>query len=164
MRARSKGWPVSSAGFTLIELVAVLAIISSLAALSYPVAVHGTRQFKLLQCMNNARKVGRATIECLAEEDIGPGIQSQKAWMARLERRGIDAKLWICPTRRSAGNSQKGDCDFFYAGAESAAIVNGERLGELYLWVETYPNHDGSHVCSMGDGTVRVERLLRRGR
>lgn len=144
-------------GFTLIEMMVVLGIIASLAALSYPVAIHGTRQFKFIQCLNNARKIGRATIQCLNE---GSGADSADAWRQKLVDYGISERLWACPLRVKEGRSRVGDCDFLYAGAEPTTIQTGDRLGELYLWVEKMPNHNGLHVCAMGDGTVRTENLL----
>lgn len=103
------------------------------------------------------RKVGRASIECL-NEGIQP--QSMGAWVLALDPYGIRDTDWMCPARRHDGKSKRGDSDFMYAGARAETVKTGDRLGELYLWVEKLPNHEGLHVCAMGDGRVTAENLL----
>lgn len=148
----------SRRGFTLIELMVVLGIIAVLASLSYPVAIYGSRHYQFIQCMGQGRKIGRGTLQYLQEG--GGDDQKMASWMVSLEQYGVPKSAWVCPTRRRQGQSELGDSDFFYAGALGSDVRAGEGLGEIYLWVEKYPNHMGMHVCIMGDGAVRGENLL----
>lgn len=59
------------------------------------------------------------------------------------------------------GTAKSDSSDFFYAGAAPDQIRAGVALGEIYLWVENFPNHNGMHVCAMGDGRVTAENLLK---
>lgn len=146
------------AGFTLIEMLVVVSIIAVLASLSYPLALYGSRQYQFIQCLSQGRKIGRGTLQYLQEG--GADNQSMGGWMNALERYGVARNAWLCPLRRREGGSEPGDSDFFYAGAVGEDIRGGERLGEIYLWIEKYPNHMGMHVCVMADGSVRGENLL----
>lgn len=144
-------------GFTITELLTTLCIIGVLGSLAYPVIINGSRKYQLIQCLGQMRKVGRASIECL-NEGIQP--QSMGAWVLALDPYGIRDTDWMCPARRHDGKSKRGDSDFMYAGARAETVKTGDRLGELYLWVEKLPNHEGLHVCAMGDGRVTAENLL----
>ena len=149
-------------GFTLMELMVSLSIIAVLASLTYPAVINGSKQFQLIKCMGQMRKVGRATAQYL-EESTGSGEtrKSVSAWINALEPYGAREDYWVCPARRHEGKSKRGDSDFMYAGATGDVFRSGERLGELYLWVEMMRNHNGLHVCAMGDGRVVAENLLK---
>lgn len=145
-----------------MELLVSLSIIAVLASLAYPAVIQGSRHFQLIRCMGQMRKVGRATLQYM-QEGAGDGAanQSMSAWMKALERYDARPSYWVCPTRRHEGESKTGDSDFMYGGANAATIRAGERMGELYLWIEMFPNHNGLHVCAMGDGRVVAENLLK---
>lgn len=149
-------------GFTLMELLVSLSIIAVLASLTYPAVIQGSKQFQLIRCMGQMRKVGRATAQYLTESaGNSAATQPVSAWMNALEPYGTRDDYWICPARRHEGKSKRGDSDFMYAGATPDIFRSGERMGDLYLWVEVMPNHNGLHVCAMGDGRVVAENLLK---
>lgn len=147
-------------GFTLIELLMVMSIIAVLATFSYPVALEGSRQYQLIRCLSNGRRLGQATL--LYYQDGGTRQRSDSAWINALEQYGAQEKTWLCPTHLAKiDKPTRGTSDFMYAGARPEAVKNAERAGELYLWVEKYPYHNGMHVCVMGDGRATAENLLK---
>jgi prepilin-type N-terminal cleavage/methylation domain-containing protein len=147
-------------GFTLVEMLVVLAIIAVLASLSYPAVIHDSRTFQLIKCLSQGKRLGQATT--LYFQNGGGKATSAQGWISTLEPYGMKRSMWICPTRKvDMDHLSPSESDFFYAGARPEEIRLGNRIGELYLWVERYPYHDGMHVCVMGDGRARAENLLK---
>lgn len=53
----------SMRGFTVMELMVVMAIVAVLAAIGYPAVIHGSRQFALIQCLGQVKRVGQGTLQ-----------------------------------------------------------------------------------------------------
>ncbi len=138
-----------------------MSIIAVLATLAVPVGIAGSRQYQLIQCLGQGRRIAQGTIQYLqgGGGDNAPKMSS-KQWAMTLESYGVTSSHWVCPTRRRTGESKPGDIDFFYAGAIGDDVRSGVQLGTLYLWVEKYPNHSGMHVCAMGDGRAIAKNFL----
>ena len=56
-------------GFTLVELLTVIAIIVILAALLFPVLLHAKAEAKQTQCISNLRQIGSAIVLYMADSD-----------------------------------------------------------------------------------------------
>lgn len=75
--------PPASAGFTLIELIVVIAIIAVLLALAFPVFTSVQERARVTQDMNNLRQIGLATQTYLNDND-GVFFPAASAWMGLL--------------------------------------------------------------------------------
>lgn len=156
-RFRSHG---AICAFTLVELIVVVTIIVFLATLATPVAYRGTRLFQLVQCVQQSKQLGRATIQFFNENPSARTFDvAEEEWMRRLEPYGFSGGRWRCPASGRFGEGNETQSDYMYAGATGEVMSEGDRLGEVYLWVEKFPYHDGLHVCVMADGRVRTENL-----
>ncbi|HTL55195.1 MAG TPA: prepilin-type N-terminal cleavage/methylation domain-containing protein [Candidatus Limnocylindrales bacterium] len=58
-------------GFTLVELLTVLAIITLLAALLLPALIHGKTQARRISCLSNLREIGAAAFLYMADYNGG---------------------------------------------------------------------------------------------
>lgn len=98
------------AGFTLLELLIVLAIIAILGTLLIPVYGHLRDRAQKIQCMANLRSLYVAADVYVQRNGHWPQIYLKNyasgqdfanAWIAALEPFGPDRKTWICPTIQS---------------------------------------------------------------
>lgn len=154
-------------GFTLMELLVVMSIISVLAALGYPAVIHGTRQFMLIQCLGQIRKVGQGTLQYFQEASPEkPHRMSASQWVSTLERYGVRPSNWICPVHRrhEPDADPRQGIDYMYTGMSPSVIREGVALGARYVWVEKAPNHGGLHACFMADGRAAAQDLTKIGR
>ncbi len=103
-------------GFTLVEILVVLAIIALLVALIFPVLSAAREKGRSTKCMSNLRQLGKAFFMYLndwnetfpfARDILGSGVE----WVARdpgrgraIPERGVlypyvrDARVYICPS------------------------------------------------------------------
>lgn len=116
-RVRANSWRV---GFTLTELLVVLAIIGVLAALLIPAISFAKNRAQRAQCMGNLHQVGIALQNFLNANQAyptfwtgateGSPIPLDGTWMGQLERGGFDVSkpkgnflsegVWRCPSAR----------------------------------------------------------------
>lgn len=154
-------------GFTVMELMVVMAIVAVLAAIGYPAVIHGSRQFALIQCLGQVKRVGQGTLQFF--EDGAPSApykMSPSQWVSTLERYGVRPSSFICPThRRSDPEADPRDgLDYMYTGISPKTILEGVSLGARYVWVEKLPTHSGLHSCFMADGRAIPQDLTKIGR
>src|SRR4051794_18435706 len=91
--------------FTLVEMLVVIAIIATLAALLFPAIGGMQERGKATQDLNNLRQIGLATQLYLNDND-GTFFPSTKIWMTELEPKYLGAwKIFQSPFDvRSASN------------------------------------------------------------
>lgn len=101
-------------GFTLLELLIVLAIIAILATLLIPVYGHLRDRAQKIQCMANLRSLYVAADVYVQRNGHWPQIYLKNygtqqdfanAWITALEPFGPSRKNWICPTIQSYLNN-----------------------------------------------------------
>ena len=114
-------------GFTLIELIVVIAIIIILVALLLPGLSRGTESAHRVQCINNMRQIGTALIGMAAENDNTlPAFPATAGtpWMwdfpsvvrdDMMKRYGITREMFYCPSNPS----QNQDLHWTWNGAYS---------------------------------------------
>lgn len=128
---QSSVWPwrrCAPVGFTLIELITVLAIMGVLGSLATPVLLSARRQARDVACLGNLREWGRATLLYAAEHDdrlprdgTPNGTSTDAGWYVDLPRvlalppygqmawrtnASVEPppSLWICPSNRRRSN------------------------------------------------------------
>lgn len=90
------------AGFTLVELLVVMAIIATLAALVVPMVFSAQETANRTECANNLKAIGEALIQYKTQKGkrrFYPRYDGKK-FVVALYRSGIlqDAKVFICPS------------------------------------------------------------------
>jgi len=96
-------------GFTLLELLASVAIVVVLAALLFPAATRGMESARSAKCLGNLRQLGVAASTYSSENDgrlvptyvAGADLASSKVWRGLLlPYLGDNGKAFICPSDR----------------------------------------------------------------
>jgi prepilin-type processing-associated H-X9-DG protein len=84
--------PKTKAGFTLLDLIAVVALVAILAVFSFPIIAQSAADARAALCSGNLRQVGRAAAIYSADHHgLLPGNQhSQPSW--------VEALASYCPT------------------------------------------------------------------
>lgn len=111
-----QGVSLRDQGFTLLELLVVVAIVAILSALIFIGVRSLTSRAQRLQCTANLRSLYIAANSFVQQNGSWPqiasspgggdeGVQYAKDWIAALRPFGPTEKTWICPTMQSAMGS-----------------------------------------------------------
>jgi prepilin-type N-terminal cleavage/methylation domain-containing protein/prepilin-type processing-associated H-X9-DG protein len=135
-------------GFTLIEMLAVIAIIGVLAALLLPTLGQAKATAKRIRCVNNLRQLGIGLQVFLANNHsypvIGTGTNEgyrghDRTWIAQLQREGLGKSrpetnywqrgVWCCPSARwSAGTLARMSPTAYYGYNRFGVLFPGHRV------------------------------------
>jgi prepilin-type N-terminal cleavage/methylation domain-containing protein len=110
-----------SRGFTLVELLVVLAIIGLLVALLLPAVMAAREAARRAACQSNFRQVGIALHQYHDSFQVFPPGLCNTVWP--LAERNFDRRDWMCPL-----------LPYIEQPAVGAAIDEQQRSGEGYPW------------------------------
>jgi prepilin-type N-terminal cleavage/methylation domain-containing protein len=111
--------------FTLVEMLVVIAIIATLAALLFPAIGGMQERGKATQDLNNLRQVGLATQMYLNDND-GTFFPATKIWMTELEPKYIGAwKVFQSPFDVRSASNDPTNAPVSYGFNTSASNTNG---------------------------------------
>ncbi len=162
------------AGFTLIEILVVVAIIAVLAALLLPVLSKAQEKSRQTTCLSNQRQLfiafDGATID---NQDTFPGsvgTEDGSVWRKELAPQMKSTKIWRCPSAKS----EQGDTDYGLnvnlCGQSRAAmrdpvrtLVFADANGPLIQTggeIDAKRHNDG-YIAAFGDGHVESAGTMR---
>ena len=144
------------AGFTLVELLVVIAVVAILAALIFPSIMKSTAAAKAAQCVSNMRQIGGMISNYILEGRIVqyeymPG-QYERNWKSILISQGFASPLEInkvtyCPLWNPALST--------YEGSPNNWFCYGWDVGAMQV---NYDNLTGMTSVTSPANTVSIER------
>lgn len=122
-------------GFTLLELLVVIAVIGLLAALLVPVLARGKGRARDAQCLGNLRQLG--ILVRLHAEDHGGRLPRLRADFATGPERAADLallnlqepRLLLCPADRT-GPARPDPVSYVWNAAAGGRLLHGDSLAE----------------------------------
>jgi prepilin-type N-terminal cleavage/methylation domain-containing protein len=109
---RMKSTSPTRAGFTLVEIMIVVAIIGVLAAIAVPNFVHARTTSQMNACINNLRQIDGAKQQWGLENNAGPTARPRTSALQPYLGRGTSGTLPYCPldsTKSFDGSYVEGD-------------------------------------------------------
>jgi len=165
--------PRITSGFTLVELLMIMVIISMVATLSMPAYTYLKKHAQNAQCISNLRSIHLGFTSYLSDhEAVWPqkptNVSGDEAvsnfWYTALQSYGLSISLWTCPTDFDTTDpAQKAKLQQQNAFISSYMVTPYNPLpSTAYQWyqpwvVEKYENHgqgQGPNIL-MPDGAVR---------
>lgn len=139
----------NSKGFTIIELLIVIGIISILAAMLFPVFVRTTEKARAAACLSNLRNLSMGFAQyCEDYDEKFPNLQpwdtwDGDSWASKLIPYVKSPELFACPSDDRAPFSEYANCP--YGKYLISYSYNGWLAGnmESFLTGTDMPNDDG---------------------
>ncbi|HEX7654729.1 MAG TPA: prepilin-type N-terminal cleavage/methylation domain-containing protein [Verrucomicrobiae bacterium] len=150
--------PKNPAGFSLLELMVVIAIISLLAALLLPVLLRSLQRARQVQCLNNVKQIDLGLLEWVGETHYYPlfhdftlsnGVAKNGTTWERTIQNSIGSSLvttgiswwnhgiWLCPGVTSQGLMKGGYSCYGYNAFGLGSDTNSLGLGGTYGYKHT---------------------------
>src|ERR1700722_10884107 len=98
MKSRSKGRNYVKAGFTLVEIMIVVAIIGLLAVIAIPNFIRARTTSQQNACINNLRQIDGAKQEWALDKRAGAGVTPGNTDIQPYLGRGNSGTLPTCPS------------------------------------------------------------------
>lgn len=162
--------PSRRRGFTLLELVIVIAIVAILALLAVPFISNMRERAQRVQCAANLKNLAvAANLYLQQNNDVWPQIRPgaagdasedyANAWIAALEPFAVTRKTWICPTMQAGlGNPDYSTAD--NARIDYFATTFDDKPGTSHEWprqpwfIETGSVHGNGNLIIFTDGSI----------
>ena len=94
------------AGFSLLELLVVIAVISVLAALLLPVLSRAKQKAKDIQCLSNERQIA-LSYHLALDEDSSDHFYKPTTVEWHIDKVGLEKEGWICPSAPLINGSRR---------------------------------------------------------
>ena len=160
--ARDRRGQASVGGFTIIELMVVVAVIGLLLALILPSLQQSRDSARYVQCTNNLRQIGLVTMQYRDLHDgyfpdssktgafsyrCAPGTKSSKDKTAKIEVYGLqavyekagylppNAGIWVCPSQPDWMRALRNTYAFSIAGTLTTTRVWDPETLKITTWV-----------------------------
>jgi prepilin-type N-terminal cleavage/methylation domain-containing protein len=165
-RHHGKGNP----GFTLMELLTAIVIITILLVMLFPALQGVQSRMEKVRCMSNLRGLYGACSVYIQQHGHWPQIDPNligtdkkaytEAWIAALQPMGIAPKNWICPTVQRSSN----DPDYTQENSiriDYIATPFDDKNYTPYRWpsqpwfVENNDAHGSGNLIIFTDGSIR---------
>ena len=101
-------------GFTLVEIMIVVAVIGLLAAMGIPHALHAYARSQRAACISQLRQIDSAKQQWALDSGQGGGATPTEAEIAPFLNRGGSTVDFVCPLDPGKGKKQKRSFDTSY--------------------------------------------------
>jgi prepilin-type N-terminal cleavage/methylation domain-containing protein len=161
--------PHHDPGFTLLELVIVIAIVAILAILAVPLFSNLRARAQRVQCMANLKNLAVGANLYLQQNGVWPQIPPTpggeapeifaNAWITALEPFSIPRKTWICPTMQAAlenpdySTPENARVDYFATPFDDKPTSPHEWPRQPWF-VETGSVHGNGNLIIFTDGSI----------
>jgi len=155
------------AGFTLIEILVVVAIIAVLVALLLPVLSKAQEKSRQATCLSNQHQLylafDGATIDNQETFPGTAGVADGALWRKELDPQAKSTKIWRCPSRKDAQGDTDYGLNFSVYGQSRAAMrdpVNTLLIADANApLIQTgaeidAKRHNDGYIAVFGDGHV----------
>ncbi|MHB9026557.1 MAG: type II secretion system protein [Armatimonadota bacterium] len=129
-------------GFTLVEIMVVIAITTLLAGMLFVVFAKAREKARQTVCLSNQRQIGMALL--MAAQDRGEVLPDAGEWQEVVNAYGVTSKLWDCPSNSAQGTASAPD--YAYNGA-----VAGRSLGSIHDERQTFLTADSRPTVSVAE-------------
>ena len=149
-------------GFTLVELIAVMALLAILLALTFPEIGRYLRKAGEVRCIGNMHSITGALHSYLPDHGMvwpqGPtpeaGVAWESFWIGVLQPYGVGAKTWACPTISSDSDSE--GSKVHYTPTLFPATPNIANRWATHPWlIERANAHGNGALICFPDGSVK---------
>ena len=154
-----------SAGFTILEILAVIAVISILAAVAFGLSGAIRKKAERVQCGENLKSLHMALTSYLTDHKRWPQVdrdiedeeQYWQAWVQILEPYDIPEKVWMCPTHERVTKDEFVRYSSYHPMPFDGVSIHTPHKWKNMPWVvEIGDNHGDGSLMIMPDGSIQT--------